>query len=347
MNKDIYTAAIIGVGRIGFSLMFDKLREQPASHTAAFLQNKRIKLTAACDTNADNLIAWHKVVRKAHVYTTLDEFIEKENCDIVTIAVNEDSHISVTKRILEKHPKLIILEKPVALNMAQGESLSAAAKKNGVPILINHERRNALDYKIAKDYIANIGEIETINARLDTSCYVYNPIKRDTGEYSLLHDGTHLLDAVLYMLESATGEAGVLNDRKITAIKRDSDNSDIVRYLNVHYRSSKCEDVNLIFSGSSRYFGFSLDIIGSEGRVTIGNGVFSIQKRAESKLYSGFYSLESDKSIKCPRKTCYFSNMIQNAVDFLDGDAPLQSNLDTGLNALALIEDIIADIEEK
>lgn len=353
---NIYTAAIIGVGRIGYSLMYDKLREQPASHTAALMQNKRVKIIAACDTNTDNLDSWHKINRAARIYTNIDEFVKNENADIVVIAVNEESHIKVALKIIETHPKLLILEKPVALNMAQGKMLYDAATTNKVPILINHERRNALDYKMARDYIKTIGDILTINARLDTSCYVYNNLKIDTGEYSLLHDGTHLIDIVQYLLEDKIGQDNVLQNMKITSVtyddKNTSDNKikngdhnnivkNIVRYLNVHYNSKKCTDVNFIFNGAARYFGFEIDIIATAGRVTIGNGIFSFQKRAESTLYSGFWSLCRDKSIKKPHKTRYFSNMVQNAVDFLDGKSSLQSNLTTGLNTLQLIEDII------
>ena len=57
-----YTAAVIGTGRIGFSLGFDKKREQPASHTVSLLENKRIKLIAGCDTNPENLAKFYNHV---------------------------------------------------------------------------------------------------------------------------------------------------------------------------------------------------------------------------------------------------------------------------------------------
>ena len=50
-------------------------------------------------------------------------------------------------------------------------------------------------------------------------------------------------------------------------------------------------------------------------------------------------SLEEIK-FKRPKKTLYFANMIQNAVDFLDGKEELRSTLQTGMNALAVLEEI-------
>ncbi|MBP5587986.1 MAG: hypothetical protein J6X37_04600, partial [Treponema sp.] len=60
--KQQYTACVIGTGRIGFTLGFDKKREQPASHTMALLKNKRIRIIAGCDKNFDELKKWKEYV---------------------------------------------------------------------------------------------------------------------------------------------------------------------------------------------------------------------------------------------------------------------------------------------
>ena len=76
------------------------------------------------------------------------------------------------------------------------------------------------------------------------------------------------------------------------------------------------------------------------GRIKIGNGIFDFTRRQQSKFYTGFYSLAEDKKIKRPKKTQYFSNMIQNAVDFLEDKAELKSTLQTGMNTLSVLEAI-------
>ena len=96
----------------------------------------------------------------------------------------------------------------------------------------------------------------------------------------------------------------------------------------------------MFFSGRSRFFGFEIELIGTEGRIRIGNGQFEFFSRQESNLYTGFYSLLPDKKIKRPSKTGYFANMVQNGVDFLDGNANLRSTLQTGLNTLQILEEI-------
>ncbi|WP_027728010.1 Gfo/Idh/MocA family protein [Treponema sp. C6A8] len=351
-GKNIYTAAIIGTGRIGFTLGFDKKREKPASHTMALLENKRIKIVAGCDTFEDSINQWKRYVsrfnRDVKAYATSEELLAAEKYDIIVIAVNEDSHLETALQAIAAQPRLIILEKPVALNTADGDKITKAAEKYGVPVLVNHERRFSEDYKIAKDYIeqGNLGKVMCVNARLDSGLRVYTKEEEATGAYSLLHDGTHLVDIVMFLLEKNSGEKEVLKKMAITNITRDEEKTDVVRNVTAHFESEWCPDVNISISGRSRYFGFEVDIIGTEGRIKIGNGIFNFTHRQQSKLYSGFYSLESDKKIRRPKKTRYFSNMIQNAVDFLDGKSELKSTLQTGMNTLTVLQEIKRQLAE-
>lgn len=351
MSKKRYTAAVIGTGRIGFTLGFDRKREQPASHTMALRGNRRVKLIAGVDNNGPRLAHWHRFNQKCAVFSDWSQLFAAERPDIVVVSVNEDAHMSAALAAIRAKPKLIILEKPVALNMEQGHRIQAEAASANVPVLVNHERRFADDYRIARNYMLKIGDIQTINARLDSGLYVYNPEKEENGEYSLLHDGTHLVDIVNYLLEyktpSEVAEKPMLKNMSITKITCDKQHPEIVRNLNVHFESDECDDVNIFMSGRSKYFGFEVEVIGTLGRFKIGNGIHQFQQREESKLYTGFYSLAEDKSVKIPKKTKYFANMVKNAVEFLDGKAPLRSTLQTGLNTLEILENIKNQIKNR
>ena len=342
-----YTAAVVGTGRIGWTLGFDKKREQPASHVMALKKNRRIKLIAGVDNNPKTLAAFHSKNPFARACSSVDELYQSCSPDIVVVAVNEDAHLEVALDVLSRSPKLVILEKPVALNLKEAAKIKAAAKKFGVPILVNHERRFALDYNTAAAYLRKIGALQSISAKLFSGMKLYDPEAEECGAYSLLHDGTHLADIVLFLLESLgdgqnKGDRLLLKNPVVTGVFRDPKNKSVVRELCAHYSTKACPEVSLFMSGRSRFFGFELDILGTEGRVCIGNGYAKFYKRFESSLYTGFYSLSRDKTISLPKKTGYFANMIQNAVDFLDGRRPLASTLQTGMNALAVLEEIKA-----
>ena len=341
-----YTAAVVGTGRIGWTLGFDKKREQPASHVMALKKNRRIKLIAGVDSNPKTLALFRGKNPLVRAYPSVDELYKNCSPDIVVVAVNEDAHLDVTLDVLSRSPKLVILEKPVALNLKQAAKIKAAAKKFGVPILVNHERRFALDYNAASGYMKKIGALQSISAKLFSGMKLYDPDAEESGAYSLLHDGTHLADIVLFLLESSSGDNKsdrlLLKNPVVTGVYRDPKNKSVVRELCAHYSTKICPEVSLFMSGHSRFFGFELDILGTEGRVCIGNGYAKFYKRFESSLYTGFYSLSRDKTISLPKKTGYFANMVQNAVDFLDGRRPLASTLQTGINALAVLEEIKA-----
>ena len=124
----------------------------------------------------------------------------------------------------------------------------------------------------------------------------------------------------------------------VTGVFKDEKN--VVRNFSAHYSTKNCPDVSLYMSGRSRFFSFGLDILGTEGRICIGNGYAKFYQRKESKLYTGFYSLSRDHAARLPKKTGYFANMIQNAVDFLDGTESLKSPLCDAIADLRVLEEI-------
>ncbi|MBR4004351.1 MAG: Gfo/Idh/MocA family oxidoreductase [Treponema sp.] len=358
-----YTAAIVGCGRIGYSLALDAKREQPASHTSALNLNPRIKIVAGCDTDPEALSVWKKANPQAETFASSKQLYQKKVPDIVVISVDEKNHLSESLLAMEAKPRLIILEKPVATNMKSAMKILETGREKNIPVLVNHERRFSNDYILAKQCMKKIGNLQSIRASLMSGMAVYNPREEASGAYSLLHDGTHLADAVLFFLEkdslsglsqSCERERGLLwkalhlksnkwqntmlHNPVISGVLRDE--SKCVRQMSAHYSTDECPDVSLFVSGRSKYFGFEIEITGTLGRITVGNGIFKVETREESSLYTGFYSLKKKDDMKAPEKTGYFSNMVQNAVDCLDGKEKLRSNLQSGINALAVMEEI-------
>ena len=328
-----YQAAIIGTGRIGFLLGKDRKREQPAAHTAALNANKRIKLIAGCDIDGTRLTLWQKENPQAKIFGHIDKLLSETSADIITVAVNEDAHLSTTLKVLNSRPRLVILEKPVALNTEEAYKIKKASDNLNVPVMINHERRFSKDYQLVKKLIEDnkLGNLQLIRGSLWSGMRVYSASQEASGAYSLIHDGTHLVDIVQYLLGRQLEYPIVSN------IIRDNDNS--VRQAEVNYLLDDI-GISLTFSGRCKYFGFDLELRFSEGRILIGNGLFQVETKKESPYYSGFFSLLKDKSFKPAKKSGYFSNMVQNAVDFLDNKSPLISTLDDGINTLKTLEDI-------
>lgn len=333
VNK--YKSAIIGLGRIGFLFQFDKKREQPASHSLALFKNKKIDLVAGCDINKERLKQWNSFYKKSRCYSSYIEMLEKENPDIVTISVDEKSHLELTLNTIERKPKLIILEKPVATNLKDALLIKDKATKYNVPILVNHPRRYSNHYIILKSLLKEqyIGEIHSVIFSLWSGMKVWKKDCDINGNCSLLHDGTHLIDIIYYLFE-----IDLLNPVIDNIIKDDKGE---IESLFVHYEFQKSPYIIYVeTSGNKKYFGFDIDIRGKDGRIIIGNGYFKVYKRKKSKLYSNFYSLE--KKIDYSKKRLnYFSNMINNAVNFLDNKENLYSFLDDGIKDIEAIYKIV------
>ena len=347
--KDFYTAGIIGTGRIGFSLMLDKKREQPASHTAALKENKHVKIVAGCDINDEHLLKWKSFNPDAKTFSNMEDYFAQEAVpDITVIAVNESAHLAAALMALRSKTELVILEKPVALNLEEGMKIKAATERSSASVLVNHERRFADDYRLAKSIMQSgrVGEIQAIRAVLRSSLPVYSIKGEATGGYSLLHDGTHLIDILNFFAESERfASDGALKEPLFVQCTKEKDSGDIVNLV-AFWQTKGGVHVTAEISGKSSFFEFGVEITGTCGKVIIGNGFASEFIAKPSRLYTGFKSLEENKETRFPRKTRYFANVVKNAVAFLDGRESLISTLDDGLAVMMAIEEIKAKIHE-
>ncbi len=345
MVKKKFTASLIGAGRIGFTLGFDKKREKPASHSFALRNDKRIKIVSACDINRRNLKLWKKYFKDSKIYDNQKDFFKNESTDIVVVAVNENAHLSTAIKAIKNKPKLIILEKPVAPNLKEAFLIRKYSKKYGVSICINHERRYSLDYQSVEKAIKlkRLGEIESVVANFWSGAKVYKKDAEKYGDCSLIHDGTHLFDILNFLFG--------IKFIKPRIDKIDIDDKKNVSFLSLSYVEKIAEyknDTHFIveISGNKKVFGFELDIRGTEGRIVIGNGYLDYYERKESPFYKGFYSFIKSDKIKRPKKTKYFSNMVDNCVNFLLDRGKLISDLSSGIRTLKIIFKIIDKIKK-
>jgi predicted dehydrogenase len=347
MVKKKYRAAIIGAGRIGFTLQFDRKREQPASHSNAFSMNKRIILTSACDIDAVKLKKWKRYYNESKTYDDPCILLENEKPDIVSIAVDEESHLDVFKKVVRHRPRLIILEKPVAPNLKDAFSIYRSSLKYDVPVAVNHERRFSLDYIQAKALIEKkkLGDIHHVYALFSSNVKVYSKDAEKTGDCSLIHDGTHLVDILIFLFGVEFNRPEI---QRIAINKKKE-----IRMLSLSFEEKIASGgkngtlFQIEINGEKEYFGFDIEISGSKGKILIGNGYFKFYERKMSPFYKNFHSLVRDHKISRPEETGYFSNMIKNCTDFLDGSTGLVSPLSEGIKTLKILYGIIKKLKMK
>ena len=152
MQKPI-KLAVVGAGLVG------------QRHIAAIAQVADTGLVGVVEPNGG-------AFGDAPVYADLAALFDKVDVDGIIISTPTPLHLSGAQACLDaKIP--ILIEKPLAISVAQAQSIVDASESTGVPVLVGHHRRhNPLIQKAA--HLIQSGAIGTIRAAQAT-CWFYKP----------------------------------------------------------------------------------------------------------------------------------------------------------------------------
>lgn len=120
--------AIIGCGRISYR------------HIEAIRSNDRAELVALCDLNLDRARERAEGLG-VKVYQNYYEMLEKEPVDVVCLMTPSGMHPEHAIDIIEGYRKHVVIEKPMALRVEDGEQLIRTAKECGVQLFVVHQNR--------------------------------------------------------------------------------------------------------------------------------------------------------------------------------------------------------------
>ena len=132
--------AVIGTGVIG------------RTHIDTLTKVSGMALTAVADpAPAAKDLAESLQVRH---FTTVDDLLAARVADAVVIASPNDTHVPIADQVLAAGLP-ILLEKPVANDLAESAILADAARRAGLPVLVGHHRRHNPLIKAAKQALDN------------------------------------------------------------------------------------------------------------------------------------------------------------------------------------------------
>lgn len=94
-------------------------------------------LTAVCDINPDRLKSVQDRYPKVKTYTQIEEVLLRPDITAVVIATPTSTHAALTMRALELG-KDVLVEKPLALTVAEGEKMVEAAKNRNLILMVGH-----------------------------------------------------------------------------------------------------------------------------------------------------------------------------------------------------------------
>ena len=182
---------VVGLGR-AFSLMLP-----------TFLNDMRIRLTAGCDPReqARDQFA-HDFA--APVFTDVAELARCDEVDVVYLASPHQFHAEHVK-IVADCGKHILLEKPMAISLAECDAIIEACERNQVRLIIGHCHSFNHPYRMARQLIdeGELGAVRMLNA-LNFTDFLYRPrrpeeLDTQQGGGVVFSQGAHQID-ILRML---------------------------------------------------------------------------------------------------------------------------------------------------
>ncbi len=146
--------AVVGFGFMGMT------------HTINILKNSELKLVAIIDKHLDGIEEKltsdsgnfstgnidPEILASIQKYSDIDDCLNNENLDAVHICVHTDLHFDIAKKALNAGLN-VFLEKPMTLDINQGEELIKLAEDKNQIFMVGHVLRFMSPYQKLKDWI--------------------------------------------------------------------------------------------------------------------------------------------------------------------------------------------------
>jgi predicted dehydrogenase len=225
------------------------------AHARGYRAHPEYEIAAIADSNAEalSLFGDQYNVDPTHRYLDLREMLDREHLDVVSVCSWHGQHAEMTIAAAARSPKLILCEKPMAVNLGEADNMIVAARRNKVKLAIGHMRRFYRGWELARELVAD------------------GAIGAPQRAWSQIHDGllnwgTHTLDGLLFVLGDPKVEWVMGNiERKTDRYERAMRIEDAC--MGLMQLSNGCQV--LIESDLTKYGSINFTIYGSEGTIVI------------------------------------------------------------------------------
>lgn len=165
------------------------------------------EIAGVYDINPARLEVAHN--NRLNVYNTLEELLNDNTIDVVTVATPNNFHKPLSIACL-KAGKNVVCEKPVMMNSKDLEEVIATAKECNKVFTVHQNRRFDADFVTIKEIINTdlIGYPYMIESRVQGSRRVLCEWRgvKEAGGGMILDWGVHLIDQFLYLIDSPVVE---------------------------------------------------------------------------------------------------------------------------------------------
>ena len=195
-------SAVIGFGFMGMT------------HTLNILKNSELQLAAIADKDLEGIQKKlssgsgnfavgdidPQVLDGIHKYASLEQCLDNESLDMVNICVHTDLHYEIARKALKQN-KHVFLEKPMCLDINQGEELVDLAREKGLILMVGHVVRFMPQYQQLKKWIESkqFGELRFLSLSRFSGVPVWGQWKEKQKAFG--SSGGALFDLVIHDID--------------------------------------------------------------------------------------------------------------------------------------------------
>jgi predicted dehydrogenase len=341
MKSEVIRIGIIGTGSIS------------QYHMEGYLEQKNVKVVAACDINEPVLKEFAKKYSIPAIFTDYNEMLKMDELDAVSVCTWNNGHAPASIAAL-KAGKHVLCEKPTALNAQEAKLMEKASKESGKLLMIGFVRRFGKNTKVISDFIQSgmFGDIYYVKAGCVRRCG--NPggwfaDKKRSGGGPLIDLGVHMIDLAYFLMGkpkvrqvngAVFSKIGARNDVKMVdryrpAFQDDYCDVEDMAVAMVRFDSGAILQVETSFSQHVKEEKLTLELYGSKAGATM-EPIMEIFTEQDGYLIdiNPQYSKDENPFVS------NFKNEIAHFVDCISNGTPCLNPIEDGVELMKILDAI-------
>ncbi len=323
-------AAVIGLGQAG-SRFDEEPRESVWSHVGAYLSlSETYELVAGVDPSPENRERFRRRCPDVATLTTAKELNSIGGAEVISVATPPSVRMEVFETILSADtlPRVIVCEKPLAIEASIRMRLVDLCSQAGVVLLVHYNRRYTTLYQTFASAIRSgrIGELQTLSVRAPNRLWSV---------------GSHAIDLLLYL----AGEVPV--DWRVLPLPLLAESGEPASDFVCRFPSGAAG--RMLTQGPSRILLFEVEAIGTLGRLFAnGNGqCLTLESFSPSDKFVGYWVPDQPRIVyrTSPNESAFVNIANEAAAALREGLTPTCSG-EMALTSEGWLDRIVALTEE-
>lgn len=299
---------LIGAGNI--SAFYDTPESHDIlTHAHAIILNDKFRLVGFVDVDIE------KAKKASNIwggtaYKSLDEV--QEQIDLFCVAVPDQYHYQEAKKLVNYTPEMIIIEKPITVNINEGKILVDLLEKSNIYVEVNYSRRFIKGFSHLKQHITELGD------------FLGGTVLYGKG---LLHNGSHMVNIMLYLFENMKKVSDL---GKVEDYSKDDCSREVVYDINGKHIIFQPVDSGYVTT-------FEFDLRFTKGRVKYDGAEEKIYfyHIAESDIYCGEKNYVRNKTLEIAPGEA-MKNLYSHMSNLICGKENIISSVNDAYNTLLL-----------